>query len=84
MHSGSPSDPYDLLGKAKLSYLHDTIRQGKAKAQLSKLTSVFHYLPSVGPSSCVLAHLGCTSEAGTSYSFLIACSACMSKKHDSY
>ena len=39
-------------------------------------TSAFHFLPRVDPSSCVhkqlcaQAHLGCTHEAGTSYSFL--------------
>ena len=29
---------------------------------------MFHHFPSVGPKQlCVLAHLGCTREAGTSY-----------------
>ena len=40
---------------------------GKAKSRhVSKLTSVFHHLPSVGPKQlCALAYLGCTCEAGT-------------------
>ena len=35
--------------KAKASYVHDNTRGGKAKLGLSKLTSVFHHLPRVGP-----------------------------------
>ena len=68
IYSWSPPDPFVhetrrrqvtyimTLGKRKLSYLH-----------ILKLASVFHHLPSVGPKQlCVLAHLGCTREAGTS------------------
>ena len=33
---------------------------------ISKLTSVFHHFPSVGPKQlCVLVYLGCTREADT-------------------
>ena len=67
MHFGSPSDSWDPCGKAKSSYVHYIIRQGKAELRILELTSVFHYLPSVGPKQlCALAHLGCTREANTS------------------
>ena len=67
-HFGSPSDSWDPCIKAKLSYVHYIIRQGKAELRILELTSVFHHLPSVGPNQlCVLAHLGCTQEAGASY-----------------
>ena len=37
------------------------IRQGNAKLPILRLTSVFHYLPSIDPKHfCVLAHLKCT------------------------
>ena len=53
MHFWSPSDPQGLLGKAKMSYVHDNIRRGKAEHFLSKLIAVFHLLHNVGPNSCV-------------------------------
>ena len=61
MHSGSPS------GEVKPSYVHFIIMGGEAKVCISKLTSVFHCLPIVGPKHlCMLVHLGCTCEAGAS------------------
>ena len=66
MHSGSPFDPLSLKDKEKPIYTYYIIRQGKAKLQTSKLTSVFHHLPSVTPKQlCALAHLGCTCTGGT-------------------
>ena len=67
MDSGSPSDPWDLRGKAKLSYVHDKI--GKvAKLWSFKLILVFHHLPSVGPKQlCALEHLGYARKVDTSY-----------------
>ena len=39
---------------------------GEAELCISKLASLFHYLPCVGPKQlCALAHIGCTHEAGT-------------------
>ena len=41
--------------------------RGEAELSISKLTSVFHYLSSLGLEQlCALANLGCTHEAGTS------------------
>ena len=53
MHFMLPSDFQGPWGKAKLSYVHGIIRQGETKLHVSKLTSVFHHLPSFIPSSCV-------------------------------
>ena len=67
MHFGSPSDSWDPCGKGKLSHGQYIIRRGKAKLHILELTSMFHSLPCVGPKQlCALAHLGCTSKAGTS------------------
>ena len=64
---GSPSDPKDPWSEGKLSYINYNIRQDEIKLHKSKLHSVFHHLSSVGRKQlCVLAHLGCTREAGTS------------------
>ena len=42
--------------------------------RISKLTPVFHHLPSVGPKQfCVLAHLGRTHEVGNSYCKINLC-----------
>ena len=71
MHSGSPLDPWGWWCQAKLSNAHENIRQGKAKLSSSKLTSVFQYLPNVGPMQlCVLVHLGCTRKASSYFLIL--------------
>ena len=56
---GSPSEPWDPLGKAKLSYWYYVIRWDKAER-------CFITSPVSVPSSCVLANLGCNREVGTS------------------
>ena len=67
MHLGSTSDFWDPCGKAKLSYVHYIIRQGKVKLRILEPTSVFHHLSSVSPKQLfALEHLECTQEAGTS------------------
>ena len=61
MHFGTTYYCPGLLDEAKLSYVYDDIKR--------ILTPLFHHLPSVGPKLlCALAHLGCTSKAGTSLS----------------
>ena len=67
MHFGSPSDSWDPYRKAKLSHVQCIIRQGEAELRILELTSVFHYLPSVGSKQlCALAQLGSTHEVGPS------------------
>ena len=59
---------YPQIPKEKLSYVYYVIKWSEAKLRTSKLTSVFHHLPSVGPKQlCVLAHLEYTREVGSSY-----------------
>ena len=49
MHYGSPSDPWGPWGQDKLIYVHYIDLQGNAKLSTSKLSSVFHHLPCIGP-----------------------------------
>ena len=64
MHFWSPLDPCGPRSKAKPSYVHYIIRQGKAELLISEITSVFYHLPSVIPKQlCALALLGCTRKA---------------------
>ena len=64
MHFGSPSDTWDQWRKVKLSYVHYIIGQGGAELGILEVSSVFQFLPSVGPKQlCLLAHLGCTHFA---------------------
>ena len=56
-----------LLQHPSVSCVHNVIVRDKDKLHISKLTLVFHYLPSVSPKQlCASAHLGCTHEVGTS------------------
>ena len=45
----TPSDPLSPSGEVKLSSKHYNIKQGDANLRILKLTSVFNYLPRVGP-----------------------------------
>ena len=66
MYFGSPSNSWVPCGKAKASYVFYIIRRGEAELLISKLTSVLHHLPSVGPKQfCALEHLGFNREADT-------------------
>ena len=59
--------PLWSMRPGKADYACYIIRQSEVKSHVSKLTQLFHYLPSFVPKQlCALAHLGCTRTAVTS------------------